>query len=212
MPTSLVRLAVFRLFPVYPKLRQNARGKSRRGRNKPPGGGHDRAPGRIGLPGVITMKKQAWKTYVFWIVLAEAVGALAGWLTRGGAELYRRGITRPPLSPPGIVFPIVWVVLYALMGVGAARVRLTPPSRERTRALEVFLLQLAVNFLWPILFFGLQSFGLALLWLAALWGLVLWMMSAFSQVDLPAARLQFPYFLWVTFAAYLNFGVWRLNG
>ena len=158
------------------------------------------------------MKTKPWKPYVFWIVFTEAVGALSGWLSRAGAELYATGIVKPPLSPPGIVFPIVWVILYALMGVGAARVWLTPASPERTRALSVFLLQLAVNFFWSIIFFNLQAFGLALLWLVALWGLVVWMMESFAEVDLWAARLQFPYFLWVTFAAYLNFGVWRLNG
>ena len=158
------------------------------------------------------MKGKEWKVYVLWIGLAEAVGALSGWLARGGMELYRTGIVKPPLSPPGIVFPIVWVILYALMGVGAARVWLKPASKERTRALQVFLLQLAVNFFWSILFFNLQAFGLALVWLVGLWALVIWMMEAFAEVDLWAARLQFPYFLWVTFAAYLNFGVWRLNG
>ena len=158
------------------------------------------------------MKKSSWKVYVFWIVLTEAVGALSGWLSRGGMELYQTGIVKPPLSPPGIVFPIVWTLLYALMGVGAARVWLTPASRDRTRALRVFFLQLAVNFLWSIIFFNLQAFGLALVWLVGLWMLVVWMMETFAEVDLWAARLQFPYFLWVTFAAYLNFGVWRLNG
>ena len=157
------------------------------------------------------MKKQNWKTYAFWIVLAEAVGGLAGWLTRDGMELYRTDIVKPPLSPPGIVFPIVWVILYALMGIGMARIWLTPKSKDRTMAVRIFLFQLAVNFLWPILFFGVRNFGLALLWLAGLWALVLWMRSAFSRIDMTAARLQFPYFLWVTFALYLNFGVWRLN-
>ena len=174
--------------------------------------GHDRGSGRIGWPGVIYVKKQDWKAYAFWILFAELVGGLSGWLTRGGTELYATQIVKPPLSPPGIVFPIVWAILYALMGLGAARVWLTPGSPARTRALRVFLLQLAVNFFWSIIFFNLQSFGLALLWLVALWVLVIWMMETFAEVDLWAARIQLPYLLWVTFAAYLNWGVWRLNG
>lgn len=157
------------------------------------------------------MLKQNWKTYAFWILLAEAVGALSGWLTREGTKAYQSTIAQPPLSPPPIVFPIVWGILFALMGIGAARVYLTPPGRNRTRALAVFLLQLLFNFFWSIIFFNLQAFGFAFLWLVALWILILWMILSFSKVDQTAALLQLPYLLWVTFAAYLNYGVWILN-
>lgn len=152
-----------------------------------------------------------WKTYLFWILLAEAVGALSGWLTREGTALYTAAAEKPPLSPPGIVFPIVWTILYALMGIGAARVYLTPASNARSRALAVFLLQLAVNFFWSILFFNLQAYGLAFFWLLALWVLIWWMILAFHRVDKTAAWLQLPYLLWVTFAGYLNWAVWMLN-
>lgn len=157
------------------------------------------------------MKRGAWKTYAFWIVLAEAVGALSGWLTRGGMERYKAEIVKPPLSPPEIVFPIVWTALFALMGIGAARIYLASASSDRSRSLGLFLTQLAFNFVWPILFFNLQRFGLAFLWLAVLWGLVLWMILSYRTVDPPAAWLQLPYLLWLTFAAYLNLGVWVLN-
>ena len=66
-------------------------------------------------------------TYGTWVLFTEAVGGLAGWLTRDGTQLYSQVITKPPLSPPSIVFPIVWVILFALMGIGAARVYLAPP-------------------------------------------------------------------------------------
>lgn len=157
------------------------------------------------------MKRGTWKVYTVWIVLAEAVGALSGWLTRGGMQLYRTGIAEPPLSPPGIVFPIVWTILFALMGIGAARIALADASSARSRCLRLFWAQLAFNFLWPILFFNLQWFGLAFLWLVVLWGLILWMILRYRTVDPLAARLQLPYLLWVTFAAYLNLGVWALN-
>ena len=157
------------------------------------------------------MKKRNWKLYAFWIIFTEAVGGLSGWLTREGTELYRTAIIKPPLSPPGIVFPIVWSILFALMGVGAARIYLSPASNARSRALGIFLLQLAFNFFWSIIFFNLQNFGLALLWLVALWVLILWMIKSFHAIDPLSAWLQIPYLLWVTFAAYLNFGVWRLN-
>lgn len=157
------------------------------------------------------MKEHKWLPYVLWILFTEAVGFLSGWLTRQGSELYSQTIAKPPLSPPAIVFPIVWGILFLLMGIGAARVWLTPPSSDRTTALRVFLLQLAFNFFWSILFFNFQAFGFALVWLLLLWGLILWMIFAFRKVDSLAAWMQVPYLLWVTFAAYLNLGVWRLN-
>jgi len=118
---------------------------------------------------------------------------------------------KPPLLPPAILFPIVWVILFALMGIGAARIYLAPPSEARSRGLLIFLAQLAVNFFWSIIFFNLQAYGFALLWLLFLWLLILWMILTFRKVDRIAALLQVPYLLWVTFAAYLNLGVWLLN-
>lgn len=74
-----------------------------------------------------------WKPYVMGIALAEAVGALSGWLSRGGREVFRTAVTKPPLLPPDWVFPVVWAILYALMGIGAARVWLSPPPRPAAR-------------------------------------------------------------------------------
>lgn len=155
--------------------------------------------------------KHTWKIYAAWILFTEAVGGLSGWLTRDGAKAYSESIIQPPLSPPALVFPIVWGILFALMGIGAARIYLASPSRERTNSLRIFLLQLAFNFFWSILFFNLQAFGAALVWLLVLWGLILWMIASFHKVDPLAAWMQVPYLLWVTFAAYLNYGVWMLN-
>ena len=158
------------------------------------------------------MKQSTWKVYACWIVLAEAAGALSGLLTRDGTTLYAASILKPPLSPPAIVFPVVWTILYALMGIGAARVYLTPASDIRARGLRLFLIQLAFNFFWSIIFFNFQAFGLAFIWLTILWALILMMTFTFGKADRLAALLQIPYLLWVFFAGYLNFGVWLLNG
>ena len=147
------------------------------------------------------MIKHTWKVYGAWILLSEAVGGLSGWLTQDGAKAYSQSIVKPPLSPPPLVFPIVWAILFVLMGIGAARVFLAPASAARTRGLRLFFVQLGFNFLWSILFFCLQAFGFSLLWL----------LFTFLQVDRAAGLLQVPYLLWVTFAAYLNLGVWVLN-
>ena len=155
--------------------------------------------------------KFPWKTYAFFILLAEGVGALSGWLSREGTKIYSTTITQPPLSPPGFLFPIVWAVLYALMGIGAARVWLNSSGSLRSRAMLLFILQLAVNFFWSLIFFNLQAFGFAFWWLILLWLLIFAMYRAFARVEALAARLQIPYLLWVAFAGYLTAGVWFLN-
>ena len=139
------------------------------------------------------------------------MGALSGWLTRDATRIYSETIAQPPLSPPGWIFPLVWAVLYGLMGISAARVCLATPSGTRSLGLNLFIAQLVVNFFWSPIFFNLQAFGLAFFWLVLLWVLVLWMILTFRKVDPLAAKLQIPYLIWLTFAAYLNLGVWYLN-
>ena len=149
--------------------------------------------------------------YLRWILVVEAVGILSGILSRNGTQLYGQSIIKPPLSPPALLFPVVWTILYALMGIGAARIAAAPDSLARSRALNVFVIQLIVNFFWSLVFFNAQAFGVAFFWLLFLWVLIIIMIFLFYGVDKTAALLQIPYFLWVTFAAYLNYGVWQLN-
>lgn len=149
--------------------------------------------------------------YFRWILAVEAVGLLSGLLSRNGTQQYGQTIIKPPLSPPAILFPIVWTTLYALMGIGAARIAAAPESRGRSAALNSFVIQLVVNFFWSLIFFNAQAFGFAFLWLVLLWILIAGMIFLFSGVDKLAALLQIPYLLWVTFAGYLNYGVWQLN-
>ena len=157
------------------------------------------------------MNKVGFKRYALWIALSEAVGALSGFLTRDAMRLYEMMTEKPPLTPPGIVFPIVWTVLYALMGIGAARISVQGERSSRRMALTVFFAQLFFNFLWSIIFFNLQRYGLAFVWLLILLVLIVWMTVLFARLDRIAALLQIPYVLWVSFALYLNFAVWQLN-
>lgn len=157
------------------------------------------------------MKRNHWKVFIVSVVLAEAVGALSGWLTRDGAQQYAQSIVLPPLSPPGIVFPIVWTVLFALMGIGSALVWLAPDSQARSGALRLYAVQLAFNFVWSLIFFNWKNYGFAFVWLAALWVLIGWMILRFRALVPAAGWTQVPYFLWVAFAGYLNLGVWLLN-
>ena len=149
--------------------------------------------------------------YILWIAAVEFVGILSFLLSCQGMMRYRETVCKPPLTPPGIVFGIVWTVLYALMAIGAARVYAAPDSRARQKALNEFFIQLTLNFFWSLIFFNVHSYGLALLWLAILWVFVVRMISAFRKTDSLAAWLQIPYLVWVTFAVYLNYGVWILN-
>ena len=157
------------------------------------------------------LSKHVWKIYGLFIAGTEAVGTLSGFSTRNGTKLYQAQVIKPPLNPPAMVFPVVWVILYALMGAGAARVWMRPPSKARTNGLWIFGAQLAVNFLWSIVFFNLQAYGFAFLWLAGLWFLILIMILQFYRVDKKAAWMQIPYLIWVSFAGYLNYMVWMLN-
>lgn len=155
--------------------------------------------------------KQTWKTYLFWILLSEAAGILAAILTQEGMVRFRETTVQPHFSPPPVLFAIVWPLLYALMGTGAARVWLAAPRGARQTGINLFFAQLIFQFFWSLLFFNAGAYGLSFYWLAVLWVLILLMILAFERVDRAAALLQIPYLLWVTFAGILNFAVWRLN-
>ena len=157
------------------------------------------------------MGKRSWKTYAFWILLTEAAGGLSGLLSRKGMRLYMETAVKPPLNPPPWVFPVAWGLLYALMGTVAARISLRPAGRERSRDMGLYLTQLGVNFFWSIIFFRWQLYGGALLWLLGLWGVELWLLLRLRRPDPLGAKLLIPYQLWLTFALYLNAGVFLLN-
>ena len=145
------------------------------------------------------------------IALPLAVGGLSALLTNNGMKEFA-ALRQPPLSPPGWVFPVVWTALYAMMGTASYKVYSSDVHDIlRRRALRVYLSQLAVNFLWSIVFFALGA-HLAALWLIVLlWLLIVVCMLMFYPISQKAGRLMIPYALWVSFAAYLNLGVYLLN-
>ena len=157
------------------------------------------------------MKQKRIITYVLWILAVEVVGLLSGVLSMRGMADYNATVIKPDLTPPAILFPIVWTVLYALMGVSAARIWLSDPSAEQTKGMNLFVVQLFFNFFWSLIFFNAQAFGFAAIWLIAMWILTLLMTLFFHKVDKLAAYLQIPYLLWLTFALYLNVMVWLMN-
>ena len=151
-----------------------------------------------------------WKKLLICLAIPLAVGGL-GALLSGGMSDYG-AMVKPPLSPPGWVFPIAWSILYLLMGYASYRILESDASKEEIKkALFLYGIQLLANFIWPLLFFGGGWFLLSFFWLILLWVLIYLTIRAFSKIDETAGNLLIPYILWVTFAAYLNFGIYLLN-
>ena len=152
-----------------------------------------------------------WLRLALCLAVPLGVGGLSALLTQGSMAAFA-ALQKPPLSPPGWLFPVVWSILFLLMGCASWQVLGSGgPEREIRRALGIYGVQLGFNFLWSLIFFHFRAFGLALLWLLVLWGLILGTLRAFRRVDRAAGWLLLPYLLWVSFAAYLNAGIWLLN-
>lgn len=152
------------------------------------------------------------KSYVISIAAALAVGGLSALFTRANMPVYET-LNRPYAAPPAILFPIVWSVLFILMGIGSAAVWETRKSNygNAVEALKIYAFQLAVNFFGTIIFFNMQSFLFAFVWLVLLWILIVVMIVKFKRVSSVAAYIQIPYLLWVSFAGYLTFMIFLLN-
>ncbi len=150
------------------------------------------------------------KPYIISVLIALGVGGLSALLTQGNMN---NDFISPPLSPPAVLFPIVWTVLYTLMGISAALVyeKGKEDDIDISSALGVYLSQLAVNFFWSIIFFNMQAYLFAFIWIILLWILIITMIKRFYEISPTAAYLQIPYLLWVTFAAYLNLAIYILN-
>lgn len=148
------------------------------------------------------LKKETRKL-ITCIAVPLATGAVSGFFTRNGMKVFAR-LDKPPLSPPGWLFPVVWTILFIMMGTASWLVASRPESKARNQALTLYGIQLAVNFLWPFFFFGAGWYTFALLWLLLLWGLVYWCIRVFAGFSKKAVYLMIPYIIWLTFAGYLN--------
>lgn len=149
------------------------------------------------------------KIYIVSILLPLAVGGLAALLTKDSYSVYKT-LERPFFAPPAIIFPIVWAILYILMGISFAKVYQTP-SPSRFSAVKIYLISLVLNFFWPIIFFRLELFWVAFVWILLLLVSVAVMTSKFSAVNKSAGLLQIPYLIWCAFACILNLSVAIMN-
>jgi len=155
--------------------------------------------------------KIKWKPLLISLGIPLAVGAASAAITGGSMEKFK-ALKQPPLSPPSWLFPIVWTVLFVLMGIASYLVGQSDGGDEaKRRALTYYYVQLAVNFLWPILFFLLGKYYLSFFWLILLFILVFITAEQFGRQSETASRLLSPYLLWLAFAGYLNFAIAVLN-
>lgn len=147
------------------------------------------------------------KTYAVSLIIPLALGGLVGFITSGAMDYEM--LVQPPLSPPGILFPIVWTILYALMGISYGILK--DKGLLDDNAKWVYYIQLFVNLLWPIIFFNLKWRLLAFIWIVILDFLVLAMAVTFYNKNKLSGLLQIPYLAWVLFATYLNLSIYLLN-
>ena len=157
------------------------------------------------------MKALIKKPLFICIAIPLAVGALSSLLTHSSMEAFHQ-LRQPPLTPPDWAFPVVWALLYALMGIASYLVYTASATPQmRYSALIVYGVMLVFNFIWPLLFFRLGMRLVAFVWLLLLFGLIAFTASLFARVRKTAGILFIPYLLWTAFAGYLNFGVYWLN-
>ncbi len=155
--------------------------------------------------------KIKWKTLIICIAVPLIIGGLAGFISKDTMSTFE-ALIKPPLTPPGWVFPIAWTILYTLMGIASYLILTSGASdKAESKAIKLYGLQLLFNFLWTFWFFNLQMYWFAFIWLIILWFLILLTILAFARISKPAAYLMIPYLLWVTFAGYLNLGIALLN-
>jgi len=153
------------------------------------------------------------------IAVSELVGIIGSVFTISAIPTWYAGLVKPALNPPAWVFGPAWTTLYALMGVSLFLVWKQHSSiLENVRMLRMwkigiaaFFVQLSLNSVWSIIFFGLQNPGWALVDIVLLWLAIVWTMVVFYKISKPAAYLLVPYLLWVSFASYLNYSIWALN-
>ena len=156
-------------------------------------------------------KKTNIKSLIICILIPLATGGLAALLTVGSMQDFE-ALNQPPLSPPGWLFPVVWTILYTLMGVASYFALETPTSEdEKKNAFKVYFLQLFFNFLWSIIFFTLGAYEIAFVWLVALLALIVVTTVRFYRIKPVAGLLMLPYILWVSFAGYLNLAIAYIN-
>jgi benzodiazapine receptor len=156
------------------------------------------------------MKKINWFQLLVIVLITELIGLLGSLFSGITGQIYT-SFVKPPLSPPGWLFGVIWPVLYLLMGIAAYIIYQTPQIPERKKATALYWVQLFVNFLWPIVFFRFEWYWISVVVILLLDVLVLITTIWFYKIKKVAGYLMIPYLLWIIFATYLNIGIALLN-
>lgn len=149
------------------------------------------------------------KVYIVSILIPVLVGITSALLTKGNMDIYQT-INTPPFAPPAILFPIVWTILYVLMGISSAKIILSD-NPAKNNANEIYIFSLFINFFWSIIFFNLRAFTFAFVWLILLLLSIIYTIINYYPINKKAALMQIPYLIWVIFAGILNFSIAILN-
>jgi tryptophan-rich sensory protein len=157
-------------------------------------------------------KKANYPLLIFSIILSQSAGILGSFFTAPAIPTWYASLAKPAFNPPAWLFAPVWITLFTLMGIALYLVLIKGANKpEIKKGAYLFGIQLLLNALWSILFFGLQSPGLAFAEILVLWAAIAATIWQFNKIDRRAAYLLIPYILWVSFAAILNFSIWQLN-
>jgi tryptophan-rich sensory protein len=151
-------------------------------------------------------------TFISSIGLCLAMGALGSIFTAPAIQGWYGSLIKPSFNPPDWVFGPVWTLLYILMGIALYLVLIKGKDASGVKkGVQIFLIQLMLNVAWSYLFFYLKSPFYAFLEILLLWAAIFLTMRQFKKLDIRAVWLLVPYILWVSFAAFLNYTIWRLN-
>lgn len=158
------------------------------------------------------MEKNELFRLILSIIICQMAGIIGSIFTAGSVTSWYPTLVKPSFSPPGFYIGLIWIVLFTLMGISLFLIWRETPSNPAARiALYFFAVQLIVNVLWSVAFFGMRSPISGLVVIAFLWVLILITIIKFWPINGTAALLLIPYIVWVSIAAYLNFSIWRLN-
>ena len=154
------------------------------------------------------MKKINWKRLITITIITFLVGSFFSFLTMNNMSAFKE--LEKPINVPAIIFPIVWSILYLLMSV-SCYITTESNDKNKDKAIIWYGINLVVNSLWSLIFFGFGTYLLSFIWIILLLIIVIIMMAKFYNIDKKAAYLNIPYILWIIFAGYLNFGIYLLN-
>lgn len=158
-------------------------------------------------------KKVNFIKLIILILIPLVVGFVSSMITKDAMISFNM-MKKPPLSPPGILFPIVWTILYIMMGIASFLVVNNNDNTVKSiknKWITIYIIQLVFNFFWLIIFFKLRMYYFGFIWLVVLWILVLVLILNGKKINLKSVYLLIPYIIWMTFAGYLNIGVALLN-